>query len=158
MTIRALCLLSRLASLLLVINIFAAAQSAAAPTSAAPASSATGLPYRPSLDVTAMDKSADPCVDFYQYSCGSWKKANPVPADRTSWGRYAQLYEDNLDLLRSILERAALAKDRDAVDQKIGDFYGSCMDEAAVNLRAAAPIKAHLDAITAVKSMRELAP
>src|SRR6476660_2585464 len=91
------------------------------------------LPYRPSLDVSAMDKSVDPCVDFYAYSCGGWKKANPIPPDRTSWGRYGQLYEDNLTLLRSILERAAAAKDRDAVDQKIGDFYGSCVDETAVN-------------------------
>src|SRR5215475_8684772 len=81
--------------------------------------SSTGLPYRPSLDVTAMDRSADPCVDFYQYSCGGWKKANPIPPDRTSWGRYAQLYEDNLLLLRSILEHAAAAKNRDSVDRKI---------------------------------------
>jgi putative endopeptidase len=110
------------------------------------------------LDVSAMDKTADPCADFYQYSCGGWKKANPVPADRTSWGRYAQLYEDNLVLLRSILEHAASAKDRDPVNQKIGDLYGSCMDEAAVNRRAAAPIKTHLEAIAAVKSMHEMAP
>jgi endothelin-converting enzyme/putative endopeptidase len=158
MTIRALCLLACLAFLLLVINIFVAAQSAQAPASTAPAPSGAGLPYRPSLDVTAMDRSADPCVDFYQYSCGGWNQANPVPADRTSWGRYAQLYEDNLVLLRSILEHAAAAKDRDPVDQKIGDFYGSCMDEAAVNRRGTAPIKPHLEAIAGVKSMHEIAP
>jgi putative endopeptidase len=158
MTIHAHYLLTRLVSLLLLINIFATAQSAPGPSSAAPVPSATGLPYRPSLDVSAMDETADPCVDFYQYSCGGWKKANPVPADRTSWGRYAQLYEDNLVLLRSILEHAASAKDRDPVNQKIGDLYGSCMDEAAVNRRAAAPIKTHLEAIAAVKSMHEMAP
>jgi putative endopeptidase len=120
--------------------------------------SAAGLPYRPSLDVSAMDKSVDPCVDFYQYSCGGWKKANPIPPDRSSWGRYAQLYEDNLVLLRTILEHAAAAKDRDAVNQKIGDFYASCMDEAAVNRKRFAAIQSQLDAIAAVKSVRDLAP
>jgi putative endopeptidase len=123
-------------------------------STAAPA----GLPYRPSLDVEAMDKSTDPCVDFYQYSCGGWKKANPIPPDRTSWGVYAKLYEDNLALLRTILEQAAAAKDRDAVNQKIGDFYSSCMDESAVNRRGVAAIKPQLDAIAAVKTVRGLAP
>ena len=44
-----------------------------------------GMQYTPSLDVNSMDKSADPCVDFYQYSCGGWKKTNPIPPDETSW-------------------------------------------------------------------------
>jgi endothelin-converting enzyme/putative endopeptidase len=104
-----------------------------------------------------MDKSVDPCVDFYAYSCGGWRKANPIPPDRTSWGRYGQLYEDNLTLLRSILDRAAAAKDRDAVDQKIGDFYGSCVDEAAVNRLGLSPIKPQLDSIASIKSKTDLA-
>ena len=120
-------------------------------------SSSPKLPYHPSLDVTSMDRSADPCVDFYQYACAGWKKANAIPPDRSSWSVYSKLYEDNLVLLRSILERAASARDRDAVNQKIGDYYAACMDEAAVNQRGVAAIKPKLDLIAAVKSPRDLA-
>jgi putative endopeptidase len=135
-----------------------AGQSATTKSRPEGAAATNGLPYRPSFDVTAMDRSVNPCVDFYQYACGGWKKANPIPPDRTSWSRYAQLYEDNLVLLRGILERAAAAKDRDPVDQKIGDFYASCTNEAEVNRKGISPIKPQLDAIAGVKSMRELAP
>ena len=140
-----------------VFSRYAAGQSAPNGESSPPGASSNTLPYRPSFDVTAIDKSVDPCVDFYQYSCGGWKKANPIPPDRTSWGRYAQLYEDNLALLRGILERASAAGNRDAIDQKIGDLYGSCIDEATVNRRGASPIQSQLESIAAVKSIPALA-
>jgi putative endopeptidase len=117
------------------------------------------LPYSPSLDLTSMDKSVDPCVDFYQYSCGGWQKKNPIPPDQTSWSVYGKLYEDNLNFLRGILEEAAAGKgQRDAVTQKIGDFYAACMDEAAVEKRGLAAIKPDLDAIAALNSSHDLAP
>ena len=100
--------------------------------------------YTPSLDINAMDKSADPCVDFYQYSCGGWKKANPIPPDETSWSVYAKLYEDNLNFLRSMLDEAARHPERDAVTQKIGDFYGACMDESAVERRGLSAVQPDL--------------
>jgi putative endopeptidase len=116
------------------------------------------LPYTPSLDVTAMDRSVDPCVDFYTYSCGGWQKKNPIPPDQVSWSVYGKLYEDNLVYLRGILEQASLAKDRDAVTQKIGDYYAACMDETAVEKLGARPLQPELDKIQALKSPSEIAP
>ena len=116
------------------------------------------LPYTPSLDVSAMDRSADPCIDLYQYSCGGWQKSNPIPPDQTAWNVYRKLSEDNVAFLRGILEQAAEASDRDAVTQKIGDYYAACMDEAGVKKRGASPLKADFDAIMAAKSTRDLAP
>src|SRR6266567_7330726 len=111
---------------------------AAQPQSAA----APALPYSPSLDTNSMDKSVDPCVDFYQYSCGGWQRKNPIPPDQVSWGVYGKLYQDNLNFLRGILEQAALSKaPASSLDQKIGDYYAACMDEAAVEKRGLAAIQ-----------------
>jgi len=116
------------------------------------------MPYTPALDVNSMDKSVDPCVDFYRYSCGGWQKNNPIPPDESSWEVYGKLYEDNLAYLRSLLEQAAAEKQRDAVTQKIGDFYGACMDETAVEQRGLAPLQGDLDAIAKLNSVRGLTP
>src|SRR5215510_12960426 len=117
------------------------------------------LPYSPSLDPTSMDKTVDPCVNFYQYSCGGWQKRNPIPNDQVSWSVYGKLYQYNFIFLHGILEQAAAEKGRrDAVTQKIGDFYAACMDEAAVEKRGLAAIKPQLDLIAQLKSTRDLAP
>ncbi len=116
------------------------------------------LPYTPSLDVTAMNRSVDPCVDFYTYSCGGWQTKNPIPPDQVSWDVYGKLYQDNLLYLRGILEQASMAKDRDAVTQKIGDYYAACMDEPAVDKLGAKPLQPELDKIQALSNVREIAP
>jgi endothelin-converting enzyme/putative endopeptidase len=117
------------------------------------------LPYSPSLDLTSLDKSVEPCVDFYHFACGGWQKNNPIPADQTSWSVYGKLYQDNLNFLRGILDEAASNKaQRDEVTQKIGDFYGSCMDEAAVEKRGISALQSELDSISGLKNPRELAP
>jgi len=124
----------------------------------AQASGEPALPYIPSLDVSAMDKSVDPCVDLYRYSCGGWQKKNPIPPDQTSWTVYGKLYQDNLTFLRGILEQSGpSAPQRDAVTQKIGDFYASCMDESIADKRGVAAIQPQLDAIAGLKSARDMA-
>ena len=139
--------------------LFALACSAFAQNQPSAPTSEPTLPYSPSLDVNDMDKTADPCVDFYRYSCGGWKKNNPIPPDQVSWSVYGKLYQDNLNFLRGILEEAAKpSRTRDAVTQKIGDYYAACIDEAAVEKRGLAAIRPQLDAIAQLKSAQGLAP
>ena len=117
------------------------------------------LPYFPSLDVSSMDQSVDPCVDLYHYACGGWQKKNPIPPDQTSWSVYGKLYEDNLSFLRGMLEKAATSTEkRDINTQKIGDFYKACMDEGAVEKRGISPIESQLDEIAQMKAAKDLAP
>ncbi|HWW82079.1 MAG TPA: M13 family metallopeptidase [Vicinamibacterales bacterium] len=117
----------------------------------------TSLPYTPSLDPSSMDTSVQPCVDFYQYSCGGWQKNNPIPSDQVNWSVYGKLYQDNLNLLRTILEQAAKATERDTVTRQIGDFYAACMDEQAVDARGLTAIRPTLDAIGSLTGIRNLA-
>ena len=117
----------------------------------------TSLPYVPSLDVNSMDKSADPCVDFYQYSCGGWMKNNPIPNDQAGWNVYRKLAQDNQRFLWGILDD--LAKNtpgRNANQQKIGDYFASCMDESAVEKLGAGPLQPYLDQISGLTSKKEL--
>ncbi len=116
------------------------------------------LPYSPSLDLSSMDKSVDPCVDLYHYACGGWQKKNPIPPDQTSWSVYSKLYEDNITFLRGMLEQAAANKSkRDANTQKIGDFYNACMDESAIEKRGISPLQSQLDTIAHLKTVNGLA-
>jgi putative endopeptidase len=138
--------------------LMAALVRAQAPSAPQPAQEAV-LPYIPSLDLASMDKTADPCVNFYQYSCGAWKKNNPIPPDQTSWSVYGKLYQDNLAFLRGILEQASVnSAQRDLVTVEIGDFYAACMNEATANKQGMAPIQGDLDAIASLKSSKEIAP
>src|SRR6476661_5278735 len=118
----------------------------------------TALPYTPSLDIPSMDKSADPCVDFYQYTCGGWMKNNPLPPDQAAWSVYGKLAQDNQRFLWGILDDLAKkTTGRTATQQKIGDFFAACMNEAEVEKLDAAPLKPALDEIAAIKSRKDLA-
>ena len=92
-------------------------------------------PRLTSLDMTAIDSSLDPCADFFQYACGGWRKANPIPGDKARWGRFDQLAEYNRWALRDILDAAAVpSASRTPIEAKVGDAYAACMPY----LRAAA--------------------
>src|SRR5215813_6548502 len=113
----------------------------------------TSFPYTPGLDVNAMDANADPCADFYQYSCGGWMKNNPIPADQPRWTVYSKLAQDNQRYLWGILDGLARnASGRNATQQKIGDYFAACMDEQAAESRGARPMKPFLTRIEAMKS------
>jgi endothelin-converting enzyme/putative endopeptidase len=114
--------------------------------------------YTPALDVTSMDRSIDPCVDFFAYSCGGWIKSNPIPPDQSSWDTYSKMQDENLGRLRAILEAASAADPkRSAVDQKIGDYYASCTDETAIDAKGAEPLKPSLERIAKISSKAEIA-
>jgi putative endopeptidase len=114
--------------------------------------------HEPVLDVTSMDRTVDPCTDFFAYSCGGWIKKNPIPPDQASWDTYSKMQDENLGRLRGILEEAsAQSANRNAITQKIGDYYASCMDEKAIDRKGFDPLKAKVDAIAAIKSKAEIA-
>jgi len=110
----------------------------------------------PSFDATGLDRTADPCVNFYQFSCGNWMKNNPIPPDQSTWGRFNELAEHNRLVLREILENAAKATNRTPNQEKIGDFYASCMDEAAINQKGVAVLQPEFERIAALKSKDDL--
>jgi putative endopeptidase len=114
-------------------------------------------PQASGFDVNAIDRTADACTDFYQYACGAWMKNNPIPADQASWGRFNELVERNRDILRGLLDQVGEAKaTRTAVQQKLGDYYSTCMDESTVEKLGAKPLADDLGRIDAIKSKAEL--
>jgi putative endopeptidase len=105
----------------------------------------------PGFSLDTIDKTVDPCVDFYQYACGNWIKNSEIPPDQSQWLSFVELNERNKDIEHDILEEAAAGgASRNGVDQRIGDLYGSCMDEKSVNAKGIAALKPELERVAAV--------
>jgi len=114
--------------------------------------------HEPSLDLTSMDRTADPCADFFQYSCGGWIKKNPIPPDQSSWDTYSKMEDENRVRLKDILEAAsAPGPNRNTTNQKIGDYYASCMDEKSIDAKGINPLKDDLDRIAKISSKADIA-
>ncbi len=92
------------------------------------------------VDLNAIDTAVSPCTNFYQYACGTWIKNNPLPSDQSRWNRFNALALQNQEIEKKILEQAAASgSSRSPIQQKIGDYYNSCMDEAAIDKKGVAP-------------------
>ncbi len=116
----------------------------------------TAPPVLRSFDTAAIDKSADPCTDFFQYACGNWVKNNPIPSDQVRWGTFSILAERNRYLLWQELDAAA--KDpKTPLQKQFGDYYAACMNTDLVEKKGLTPIEPELKRIGELKEASSLA-
>ncbi len=130
------------------------------PPSAQPVTPATPLPPQRGIEVSDIDPKQDPCTDFFEFSNGAWPSANPIPPSMRMWSRRWAAGEANKDQLKAILDQVSRREDWPAgsVEQLIGDYYASCMDEDRVNRIGLSAIAPLLDQIRRIKSRADIQP
>ena len=105
----------------------------------------------------AMDTNADACQDFYQYACGGWLEATTLPGDQSRWVRsFSVIRESNREFVRTVLEDAAMEPGTDPNRQKIGFYYGACMDEETINSRGSKPLEPMFEMVKMVNDASSL--
>ena len=146
------------ASVLLLSGGFMAGVSLAAQTLSSDTDSGpTAPPKKPVMfDLSSIDKTADPCTDFYAYACGNWRKNNPIPPSEVRWGSFNTLADTNNYLVWQELKAAADAP-KSPLQKKYGDFYAACMDTTAADRLGAKPIQPELDLIAQFSDKKKLA-
>jgi endothelin-converting enzyme/putative endopeptidase len=115
------------------------------------------LPKLNHFDPSIVDKSLNPCDDFYKFVCSKWQAANPIPPDQSFWSTTSNLNLWNQTILRNTMEEASKAKDRDTVHQQVGDYWAACMDETAINSAGLKPLQPLLDEVANLKDKKQLA-
>lgn len=116
----------------------------------------TPPPTMRSFDASAIDKTADPCTDFYQYACGNWVKHNPIPSDQVRWGTFSILQERNRYLLWKELDAAA-KNPKTPLEKQYGNFYAACMNTDLVEKDGLTPLKPALDRVAALADTKGVA-
>ena len=141
---------------ILLLSCFAIGFTAAQPGHAED-SSADSVTLLPGFDRSLVDGSADPCVDFATYACGNFTKLHPIPADKSSYGTGAIVYDYTQQALHGMLEKVAVDNPgRTANEQKIGDFYAACMNEDAIHQAGLKYVQPELDSIAALTDKKQL--
>jgi putative endopeptidase len=127
------------------------------PAVAAAAADESNVPKLEHFDANLVDKTLDPCQDFYKYSCNKWLTANPIPADQVYWSTGSGLELWNEGVLRDTLEAASKNDpNRSAVQQKIGDYWAACMDESTIDSAGLKPLESELARVAALKSKKDI--
>ena len=147
----------RIGTAILLAVLASAAPGQTPPDSQSEAETPKAPPTVGSLDLSAIDQSADACTDFYQYACGNWIKDNPVPEHQVRWVRsFSLLWERHLYELWQDLTRAA-TKPASALEKQYGDFFAACMDVEALQKKGLEPVKPTLDRIAALTESKGIA-